>query len=113
MAKKETPSVSPLMQWLRNELDRRGVPWRDLSYEINQEHLTHHVEITRFKDPDGVQASVTWGWQIWCGTRRGVSAGFPDKLECWYKPDGPKPRILTVEEIISMCLEGGNGNGRA
>lgn len=108
MAKKESPAISPIMQRLRNELDRRGVPWRDKSCEFAQEHLTHHVEKTWFKDRDGVQVAVTWGWQERCGERRGVSLGYPGKLECWYKPDSPTARVLTVEEVVSLCLEGGS-----
>lgn len=113
MANKECQETSPLMQRLRDELDRRGVPWADFSTHLRQEHLTHHAEKTRFKDPCGIYASVTWGWQINCGVLRGMSAGYPDKLECWYRPDKPSPRVLSVEEVIELCLEGGHDHGRA
>ena len=96
----------PEMARLRKELDARGVDWWDESDELSIEedgceHGTVWV-ITKWYH-HGELVSVAWDYMETRGERRGVTYGWPDLLECWYKPNNPEPQAMTVEEILEAC----------
>lgn len=99
-----------MMLILRAELDRRGIKWHDESEVHSDEFWYVHAMFRTKWEKDGEEVSVIWGLtqhRGQDGTPMPVAAltyGWPEKLECWYRPNDKDPIPMTVSEIIEVCM---------
>lgn len=90
------------MRQLRDELDKRGIEWRDKSYEGSG--IVHHEQTLWGRGEE--TTSVVWEYvTLPEGVRDGITYGWPDMLECWPVEGIGDPEAMTVEEIIERCCE--------
>ena len=99
-----------MMLKLRAELDRRGIKWHDESEVYSNEFWYVHAMYRTKWEKDGDEVSVVWGltqYRMQDGTLMPVTAltyGWPEMLECWYRPNDKEPIPMTVSEIIEVCM---------
>ena len=99
-----------MMLKLRAELDRRGINWHDESECISGDFWYVHAMYRTKWEKDGEEVSVIWGFtqhRRQDGTYTPVTAltyGWPEKLECWYRPNDKDPIPMTVSEIIEVFM---------
>ena len=91
---------------LRSELDRRGIEWWDESewipYAENRADFGLMIARTKWMH-DGELVSIAWGYLMEEGGGYGITAYWPELLECWHRPNDPEPVPMTVEEILEVC----------
>ena len=93
----------PQMAYLRQELARRGVEYRDESSIVNEPFDYKHVVLRTKWKHNGEEVSVIWGYFDRDGGRTWMTYGAPDRLECWYVSNDPDPIPMTADEILEIC----------
>lgn len=92
--------IPTIIEDLRRRLDANGIEWWDESSEIGGATIYR----TKWKS-EGVTVSCVWGFiehESYPGARMGVTAGWPDMVECALIDDGRirEPSAMLVQQVI-------------
>ncbi len=101
--------LSNLTTNLRNELDKLGISWHDLTDFYENGRHVKYIERT-FVDPvdefDRIPlraCTISYGWVMDCKSKdKTPTKGYPDMLEVWCPEYYPEPVGIEFNDILDL-----------